>query len=55
MKASSTGQAMARYAGPEDLPLRERCLIAQSDGGGPVMLNGLYNNNYEFHLTSDIS
>jgi hypothetical protein len=41
------------YPGPEDLPLRERCLIAQSDGGGPVMLNGLYNNNYEFHLTSD--
>lgn len=41
------------YEGPEDLPLRERCLIAQSDGGGPVMLNGLYNNNYEFHLTSD--
>lgn len=39
------------YEGPEDLPLRERCLIAQSDGGGPVMLNGLYNNNYEFHLT----
>lgn len=41
------------YPGPEDLPLRERCLIAQSDGGGPVMLNGLYNNNYEFRLTSD--
>ncbi len=41
------------YEGPEDLPLRERCLIAQSDGGGPVMLNGLYNNNYEFHLTAD--
>lgn len=41
------------YAGPEDLPLRERCLIAQSDGGGPVMLSGLYNNNYEFHLTSN--
>ena len=41
------------YEGPEDLPLRERCLIAQSDGGGPVMLNGLYNNNYEFHLTSN--
>jgi hypothetical protein len=40
------------YEGPEDLPLRERCLIAQSDGGGPVMLNGLYNNNYGFHLTS---
>jgi hypothetical protein len=41
------------YPGPEDLPLRERCLIAQSDGGGPVMLSGLYNNNYEFHLTGD--
>ena len=41
------------YPGPEDLPLRERCLIAQSDGGGPVMLDGLYNNNYEFHLTGD--
>ena len=41
------------YEGPEDLPLRERCLIAQSDGGGPVMLNGLYNNNYGFHLTRD--
>ncbi len=39
------------YPGPEDLPLRERCLIAQSDGGGPVMLDGLYNNNNEFHLT----
>lgn len=41
------------YPGPEDLPLRERCLIAQSDGGGPVMLDGLYNNNYEFHLTDN--
>ena len=41
------------YEGPEDLPLRERCLIAQSDGGGPVMLNGLYNNNYGFRLTDD--
>jgi hypothetical protein len=41
------------YEGPEDLPLRERCLIAQSDGGGPVMLNGLYNNNYGFKLTAD--
>jgi hypothetical protein len=41
------------YEGPEDLPLRERCLIAQSDGGGPVMLSGLYNNYYEVHLTND--
>jgi hypothetical protein len=41
------------YEGPEDLPLRERCLISQSDMGGPVMLSGLYNNFYEFHLTKD--
>ena len=39
------------YAGPEDLPIRERCLIAQSDAGGPVMLNALYNNNYSFFVT----
>jgi hypothetical protein len=39
------------YVGPEDLPLRERCLIAQSDAGGPVMLNALYNNNYSFIVT----
>lgn len=39
------------YTGPEDLPIRERCLIAQSDAGGPVMLNAIYNNNYRFFLT----
>ena len=39
------------YVGPEDLPLRERCLIAQSDAGGPVMLNAIYNNNYSFFVT----
>ena len=39
------------YTDPEDLPLRERCLIAQSDAGGPVMLNAIYNNNYSFLVT----
>ncbi|MBS0361795.1 MAG: hypothetical protein JSR98_10470 [Proteobacteria bacterium] len=39
------------YTDPEDLPLRERCLIAQSDAGGPVMLNAIYNNNYSFMVT----
>jgi hypothetical protein len=39
------------YVGPEDLPIRERCLIAQSDAGGPVMLNAIYNNNYSFFVT----
>src|SRR6185503_1304286 len=32
------------YTDPEDLPIRERCIISQSDAGGPVMLNALYNN-----------
>jgi hypothetical protein len=41
------------YTDPEDLPLRERCLIAQSDAGGPVMLNALYDNNYSFVVTPD--
>ena len=39
------------YTDPEDLPIRERCLISQSDAGGPVMLNAIYNNNYSFFLT----
>src|ERR1700755_1773809 len=39
------------YGGREALPLRERCLIAQSDAGGPVMLNAIYNNNYSFLVT----
>jgi hypothetical protein len=39
------------YTDPEDLPLRERCLISQSDAGGPVMLNAIYNNNYSFFVT----
>jgi hypothetical protein len=39
------------YTDPEDLPIRERCLISQSDAGGPVMLNAIYNNNYSFFLS----
>ncbi|HEY0435053.1 MAG TPA: hypothetical protein VGC92_00320, partial [Phenylobacterium sp.] len=30
------------YTDPEDLPIRERCIISQSDAGGPVMLNAIY-------------
>lgn len=39
------------FEGPEDLPLRERCLIGHADSGGPVMLNALYNTNYSFFVT----
>lgn len=41
------------YLGPEDVPLRERCLIGFGNTGGPGMLNTLYNNTYRFVLTDD--
>ncbi len=39
------------YIGPEDVPLRERCLIGFGNTGGPGMLGSLYNNTYEFLQT----
>ena len=39
------------YAGPEALPLPERCLIAFSGASGPGMLNPMYNNNYQIVQT----
>lgn len=39
------------YTDPEDLPLRERCLIGFGNTGGPGMLGSLYNNTYEFLQT----
>jgi hypothetical protein len=39
------------YTDPEDLPLRERCLIGFGNTGGPGMLGSLYNNTYEFVQT----
>ncbi|WP_411288643.1 hypothetical protein [Phenylobacterium sp.] len=39
------------YAGPEALPLPERCLIGFSGAGGPGMLNTIYNNNYQIVQT----
>jgi len=41
------------YAGPEALPLPERCLIAFSGASGPGMLNPMYNNNYQIVQTPD--
>ncbi|HOZ28171.1 MAG TPA: hypothetical protein PLH23_15685 [Hyphomonadaceae bacterium] len=40
----------AAYEGPEATTLGERCLIF-SGLGGPGMMSGLYNNNYEMVLT----
>ena len=39
------------YTGPEDVPLRERCLIGFGNTGGPGRLGSLYNNTYEFLQT----
>ncbi len=39
-------------AGPEALPLAERCIISESRAG-PTMQSALYNNNYQFVQTED--
>jgi hypothetical protein len=39
------------FAGPEALPLQERCLIGFSGAGGPGMLNTIYNSNYQIVQT----
>ena len=41
------------FAGPESLPLSERCLIGFTGSGGPGMLNTIYNNNYQIVQTPD--
>lgn len=41
------------FAGPESLPIAERCLIGFTGAGGPGMLNVIYNNNYQFVQTAD--
>jgi len=40
------------FDGPESRPLAERC-ISTGLRTGPPMINGLYNNNYEFVQTED--
>jgi hypothetical protein len=39
------------FAGPEALPLQERCLIGFSGAGGPGMLNTIYSSNYQIVQT----
>ena len=41
------------YNGPEDAGAGERCLLGFSGVGGPGMMHGLYNNNYQFVMTKD--
>lgn len=39
------------FANPEELPISERCIIGFSGTGGPVMLNPIYNSNYQIVQT----
>lgn len=41
------------FDGPETRPLAERCLLSFSNAGGPVMQNGLYNNNLQIVQNED--
>jgi hypothetical protein len=41
------------FDGIETRPLAERCLMSFSNAGGPVMLNGLYNNTYQIVQAPD--
>jgi len=46
-KAAALGKARGTFDGPETRPLGERCLTI-GNRVGPPMINGLYNNNYQF-------
>jgi hypothetical protein len=48
-----TERANNLFAGPEFLPVSERCLIGFTGAGGPGMLNTIYNNNYQIVETPD--
>ena len=49
--AYATGQGP--YDGPEQAGVGERCILGFGGTGGPGMLHGSYNNNYQFVLTKD--
>jgi hypothetical protein len=44
-RSASGGGAASAYLGPESRGTGERCVV-MGNAGGPVMLNGLYNNNF---------
>jgi hypothetical protein len=53
MAAARAERQKNLFAGPEYLPLPERCLIGFTGSGGPGMLNTIYNNNYQIVQTPD--
>lgn len=51
-RSSDGGGAVSAYLGPESRGTGERCVV-MGNAGGPVMLNGLYNNNFQVVQTPD--
>ncbi len=51
-RSADGGGAARSYAGPESRGTGERCVV-MGNMGGPVMLNGLYNNNFQVVQTPD--
>ena len=49
-RSSDGGGAASAYLGPESRGTGERCVV-MGNAGGPVMLNGLYNNNFQIVQT----
>jgi hypothetical protein len=51
-RSAAGGGAASAYLGPESRGTGERCVV-MGNAGGPVMLNGLYNNNFQVVQTPD--
>lgn len=51
-RAAALSKDRGTFVGPETRPLGERCLTI-GNRVGPPMINGLYNNNYQFVETPD--
>ncbi len=49
--ARSGGYAITNFDGPETRPIAERCVLSFSGSYGPVMLNSMYNNTFQFVQT----
>lgn len=52
-RAGTSYMEGGNFSDPEELPISERCLIGFSGTGGPVMLNPIYNSNYQIVQTPD--
>lgn len=49
--ARGGGYAITNFDGPETRPMAERCVLSFSGSYGPVMMNGMYNNTFQFVQT----